>query len=106
MHHQKKKRLWISYNHSDFFSKTFYLFSKDEEWKQARSNAAKQVVPRRVGNFVEPLCDIAEELLSHLETIQDEAGNIQDVSTEISKWTFQGVKTEIHFTKLHIRSAL
>ena len=48
------------------------------------------MVPRRVGNFVEPLCDIAEELLSHLETIQDEAGNIQDITPEMNKWAFQG----------------
>ena len=47
-------------------------------------------MPRRVGNFVEPLCDIAEEFLSHLETIQDQAGNIQDIAPEMNKWAFQG----------------
>ena len=39
---------------------------------------------------MEPLCDIAEDLLSHLESIQDEAGNIQDITPEMNKWAFQG----------------
>jgi hypothetical protein len=43
-----------------------------------------------VGNFVEPLSVIAEELLSHLETLQDEEGNVQDLTGEIYKWAFQG----------------
>ena len=59
-------------------------------WKKTRSNAAKQVVPRRVANFVEPLSIIAEELLSHLESIQDESGNVQDIGDELLKWGFQG----------------
>ena len=64
--------------------------SKGEDWKKIRSNAAKQVMPRRVRNFVEPLCDIAEELHSHLESIQDEAGDVQDIALEMNKWAFQG----------------
>jgi cytochrome P450 len=66
------------------------LCSNGEVWKSYRSNAAKQVIPRRVGNFVEPLSVIAEELLSHLETLQDEEGNVQDLTGEIYKWAFQG----------------
>ena len=64
--------------------------SQGEEWRKIRSNATKQVIPRRVANFVEPLSVIAEELLSHLEALQDEGGNVQDVSPELSKWAFQG----------------
>lgn len=71
----------------------YCLCSTGEEWKKTRSNAAKQVVPRRVGSFVEPLSVIAEELLSHFETLQDEAGNVQDIRDEMYKWAFQGKQT-------------
>ncbi len=58
-------------------------------WKKIRSSASKQVVPRRVGNFVEPLCDIADELLEHLESTRIESGN--DIRPEVNKWAFQGM---------------
>ena len=48
------------------------------------------MIPRRVANFVEPLCVIAEQLLSHLETIKDESGNVADVCPELKKWALQG----------------
>ena len=48
------------------------------------------MIPRRVANFVEPLAIVAEELLSHLESIQDESGNVQDIGPELYKWAFQG----------------
>ena len=44
-----------------------------------------------MGNFVEPLAVIAEELLTHLKSIQDESGNIRDIGPELYKWAFQGV---------------
>lgn len=66
------------------------FYSIGELWKRYRSNASRQVVPRRVANFVEPLCVIAEGLLSHLETLQDEDGNVQDITPEMYKWAFQG----------------
>ena len=59
-------------------------------WKKTRSNAAKQVVPRQVSNFVEPLCTVAEQLLAHWETIQDESGSIADIRSDLYKWAFQG----------------
>ena len=59
-------------------------------WKKTRSNAAKQVVPRRVGNFVQPLSVIADELLSHLEKVKDESGTVQDITPELQNWAFQG----------------
>jgi len=52
--------------------------------------SAKQIVPRRVGNFVEPLSIISEELMSHLDRIKDDSGNIEDVKPELYKWAFQG----------------
>ena len=67
-----------------------WICSRGEEWRKIRSNATKQVIPRRVANFVEPLSVIAEELLSHLEALQDEGGNVKDVSPELNKWAFQG----------------
>ena len=38
--------------------------------------------------YVEPLCVIAEDFLSHLETLQDKAGNVKDITPEIRKWAF------------------
>ena len=66
------------------------LCRKGKEWKRTRSNASKQVVPRRVGNFVEPLSVIANELLSYLEAIKDESGTVADITPECLKWAFQG----------------
>ncbi len=66
-----------------------YNNSNEEVWKKIRSSASKQVVPRRVGNFVEPLCDIADELLEHLESTRKESGN--DIRPEVNKWAFQGI---------------
>ena len=63
--------------------------SVNEEWKRIRSSASKQVVPRRVGRFVSPMCDIADDFITHLEEIMDEDGNISDIPPEVSKWTFQ-----------------
>ena len=43
-----------------------------------------------MGNFVEPLSIIADNLLSHLESIQDKSGVVQDIAPECLKWAFQG----------------
>ena len=48
------------------------------------------MIPRRVGNFVGPLSDIADGLLSHLESIKDESGNVHDIRPQLNKWAFQG----------------
>ena len=65
------------------------LFRGDEEWKKIRTSASKQVVPRRVGNFVSPMCDIADDFIDHLEKVMDEHGDISDMLPEVAKWTFQ-----------------
>jgi hypothetical protein len=69
----------------------FHTCRKGDVWMSSRSKAAKQVIPRRVANFVGPLCVIAEDLLAHLETLQDEAGDVEDVGAELYKWAFQGM---------------
>ena len=79
------------------------IYRKGEVWKKIRSAAAKQVVPRRVANFVEPLSIVAEELLSHLESIQDESGVVQDITPELSKWAFHGKYMLMQF-KLYVLS--
>lgn len=71
-------------------SNSILFYRKGAVWKEIRSAAAKQVIPRRVYNFVEPLAIIAEEFLAHLESILDESGNIQDIRPELHKWAFQG----------------
>ena len=53
------------------------------------------MIPRRVGNFVEPLSDIADEFLAHLESIKDKFGNVDDIRPELSKWSFQGSKYQV-----------
>ena len=72
-----------------------FFNSGGEVWKKIRSTASKQVIPRRVGNFVEPLSDIADEFLAHLESIKDEFGNVDDIRPELSKWSFQGSKYQV-----------
>ncbi len=83
-----------SYNYS-YMPPHIFTSRGGEVWKKTRSNAAKQVVPRRVGNFVEPLCVVAEQLLTHLETLQDESGNVEDIRSELNKWALQGSKDSI-----------
>ena len=34
---------------------------------------------------------MAEDFLSHLETVRDDAGNVQDICTSLNKWAFQGI---------------
>jgi len=43
-----------------------------------------------VGNFVEPLTDIAGDFIEHLESLMDESGKVADVTPEVYKWAFQG----------------
>ena len=43
-----------------------------------------------MGNFVEPLSDIADEFLAHLGAIKDESGDVYDLQPELNKWAFQG----------------
>ena len=71
-----------------FFS--FCFNSSGKVWKRSRSLAAKQVVPRRIGNFVEPLADIAGNFMEHLESLMDRSGTVADVAPEVNKWAFQG----------------
>ena len=73
-----------------FFLLLFLHARAGEVWKKTRSSAAKQIIPRRVGNFVEPLCEITEDFLDHLETKMDDSGNVADMPPEINKWAFQG----------------
>ncbi len=76
-----------------FFFFFFYFFAtyrKGDIWKKTRSFAAKQIIPRRVGNFVNPLCEVADEFLEHLESLMDDSGTVADVAPEINKWAFQG----------------
>ncbi len=65
-------------------------YRKGDIWKKTRSFAAKQIIPRRVGNFVNPLCEVADEFLEHLESLMDDSGTVADVAPEINKWAFQG----------------
>jgi len=58
----------------------FKLLPRNGElWKKTRSSASKQVIPHRVGSFVGPLCEIADDFLSHLESKMDDSGNVSDV---------------------------
>lgn len=78
-------------NFRQFLSIVTVLSSKGDEWKRIRSASNKQILPRRVANFVPPLCDIADALMEQLKKQRDEEETISDVRDFITKWSFQGV---------------
>ena len=55
-------------------------------------------MPRRVANFVTPMCDIIDNFITHLEGVMDEDGNISNITPEVSKWTFQSNDIRIEAT--------
>lgn len=66
------------------------FFSYGPEWKRIRSAAAKQVVPRRVGNFTTPLNEI-NELLQYVARIRNKDGYVENIGSVLDMWAFQGV---------------
>ena len=60
------------------------------EWKRIRSAAAKQVIPRRVGNFVSPLNEIADDFLQYVAGIRNKEGYVEDIKIVMDKFAFQG----------------
>ena len=60
------------------------------EWKRIRSAAAKQVVPRRVGNFTAPLNEINDELLQYVARIRNKDGYVENIGSVLDMWAFQG----------------
>ena len=60
------------------------------EWKKIRSAAAKQIMPRRVNNFITPLNEIADEFLQHVARIRNKEGYVEGIQTAVEKWAFQG----------------
>ena len=67
-----------------------YACSSGEEWQKIKSAGTRPVYARRVGNMTEPLCEIADDLVAHIEKIRDPDGNVHDVLTETMKWAFAG----------------
>ena len=82
------------------FSIFSITYRSDAEWKRTRNAASKQVVPRRVGNFVTPMCDIADNFITHLEGVMEEDGNISNIPPEVPKWMFQSNDIRIEVTSL------
>lgn len=56
-----------------------------------RSNASKQVIPRRVATFTSSVNEISREFTEHLAGLaQRGGGEIDDVLEEVTKFAFQG----------------
>ena len=46
---------------------------------------------RRVGNLTEPLCEISDGLVVHIEKSRDRNGNIYDLLPILAKWAYAGM---------------
>ena len=68
----------------------FHLHSDGHEWKQIRSSASKQIVPRRVANYAPGLCEIGGDLVDYIKHKREPDGYVEDVSSALMKWAFQG----------------
>eukprot|EP00731_Ephydatia_muelleri_P038436 Em0760g2a len=66
-------------------------FTKGEEWKRIRSSASKQIVPRRVANYAPGLCEIGDGFVEYIRRKRGHDGYLEDVSSALTKWAFQGI---------------
>ena len=64
--------------------------SKGEEWKQLRSSASKQIVPRRVANYAPGLCEVGDGFVEYIRCKRGSDGYLEDVCSALMKCAFQG----------------
>ena len=72
------------------------VFSHKNDWKRLRSAMTKQVTPRRVTHFTEPLSLVSDSLCEHIRNTRDANGWMTDIWRPMQNWALRGT-TKIVF---------
>ncbi len=67
------------------------VFAHKNEWKRLRSAMTKQVTPRRVTHFTQPLCTVADSLCEHIKNTRDANGWMEDMWRPMLNWAMSGI---------------
>ena len=61
------------------------------DWKRLRSAMTKQVTPRRVTHFTEPLSLVSDSLCEHIRITRDANGWMTDIAHPMQNWATRGI---------------
>ena len=67
-----------------------FFYRRGKEWKHIRSSASKQIVPRQVANYAQGLSEIGDGFVEYIRRKRRPDGLLEDVSSALVKWAFQG----------------
>ena len=67
------------------------IFSSGAEWRRLRSALSKQIIPRRVANFIPSFYAVSDALCIHLANQRNEADWVDDVHDILGKWALKGI---------------
>ena len=67
------------------------VFSHKDDWKRLRSAMTKQVTPRRVTHFIEPLSLVSDSLCEHIRNTRDANGWMTDIAHPMQNWAARGI---------------
>ena len=66
------------------------VFSHKNDWKRLRSAMTKQVTPRRLTHFTEPLSAVSDSLCDHMINTIDSEGWVSDIWQPMQRWAMKG----------------
>ena len=66
-------------------------FSTGAAWRKLRSTMSRQIVPRKIANYIPGLCKVSEDLCDHLAAQRNTDGWVDDVFDATGKWSLKGV---------------
>ena len=72
------------------------VYSHKDDWKRLRSAMTKQVTPRRITHFTEPLSLVSDSLCEHIRNTRDANGWMTDIWRPMQNWALRGT-TKIVF---------
>ena len=74
------------------------VMSHKNDWKRLRSAMTKQVTPRRLAHFTEPLAAVSDSLCDHMINTRDSEGWVSDIWQPMQRWALKGTM-KIIFTQ-------
>ena len=75
---------------------TGMVMAHKNDWKKLQSAMRKQVTPRRVTQFTQPLCTVADSLCEYIKNTRDSNGWMEDIWRPMQNWALKGI-TKIVF---------
>ena len=74
------------------------VMSYKNDWKRLRSAMTKQVTPRRLTHFTEPLSAVSDSLCDHMINTRDSEGWVSDIWQPMQRWALKGT-TKVVFNE-------